>query len=153
MKILIATDGSQFSRKAVEKCCEILGKGNAADIKVISLVERTGPMAAEPFAISSEYYQSVEEDLRNRAKTAVSEAEEILRQNIGGEKLLLEGEVFTGNVKRLIVEEAEKIKANLIVVGSHGRGFFNRLMLGSVSDFVVHHAPCSVLVVRDEEKE
>lgn len=153
MKILIATDGSQFSRKAVEKCCEIIGKGNAADIKVISLVERPMPMATEPFAISGEYYAALEEDLRNQAKHAVSEAEEIIRQNIGGEKLLLEGEVITGNVKRIIVEEAEKTGANLIVMGSHGRGFFNRLMLGSVSDFVVHHASCSVLVVRDEEKE
>lgn len=150
MKILIATDGSDFSRKAVEKCCEFLGNGNGADIKVISLVERPMPMATEPFAISGEYYLALEEDLRSQAKKAVSEAEEIIRKRIGNENLLLEGEVFTGNVKRMIVDEAEKIKADLIIVGSHGRGFFNRIMLGSVSDFVVHHAPCSVLVVRTE---
>ena len=36
MKILIATDGSDFSRKAVEKCCEFLGKGNGANIKIIT---------------------------------------------------------------------------------------------------------------------
>jgi len=150
MKILIATDGSDFSRKAVEKCCEILGKESGAEIKIISLVERPMPMANEPFAISGEYYLALEEDLRRQAKNAVSDAEEIIRKNTGGNKLSLESEVLMGNVKRVIVDEAAKFKADLIVVGSHGRGFFNRLMLGSVSDFVVHHAPCSVLVVKTE---
>ena len=45
------------------------------------------------------------------------------------------------------INETARGKADLIVVGSHGRGFWGRL-LGSVSNGVVHHAPCSVLVVR-----
>jgi len=153
MKILMATDGSAFSRKAVEKCCEILEKGPAAEIKIISLVEPPMPLATEPFAISGDYYLALEEDLRSRAKKAVADAETIIRQKIGGEKLA--GEVMTGNIKQIIVEEAKKFGADLIVVGSHGKGFFDRLILGSVSDFAAHHAPCSVLVVRSngEHKE
>ena len=150
MKILIATDGSDFSRKAIEKCCDFLGKGNDADIKIISLVERQAPMAAEPFAISEDYFLAIEEDLRKQAKKSVAEAEEIIRRKFGSESISVKGEVYTGNVKRIIVDEAEKMKADLLVVGSHGYGFFDRMLLGSVSDFVVHHAPCSVLVVRTE---
>ena len=53
--------------------------------------------------------------------------------------------------KEQIIELAREWGADLIVVGSHGRGFWGRL-LGSVSTGVVHHAPCSVLVVRKREK-
>jgi nucleotide-binding universal stress UspA family protein len=150
MKILIAADGSEFSRKAVEKCCEFLETGNGADIRIISLVERIKPMAAEPFAISEDYFLRMEGDLLKQAEKVVSEAEEIIGKKIGREKVTVEGKVYTGNVKQIIVDEAENFKADLIVVGSHGYGFFDRMLLGSVSNFVVHHAPCSVLVVRSE---
>ena len=56
-------------------------------------------------------------------------------------------EVLRGPPDQQIIEKAKEWKADLIVVGSHGRGFWGRL-LGSVSNGVVHHAPCSVLVVR-----
>jgi nucleotide-binding universal stress UspA family protein len=150
MKILIATDGSDFSRKAVEKCCEILGTGSAAEIKIISLVERVAPMAAEPFAISGDYFLRLEADLKKQAENAVEEAGEIIRQKFGGGNVTIRTAVFTGNVKRIIVDEAKDFKADLIVMGSHGHGFFDRLLLGSVSDFVVHHAPCPVLIVRND---
>jgi nucleotide-binding universal stress UspA family protein len=150
MKILIATDGSDFSRKAVEKCCEILGKGSDAEIKIISLIEHITPMAAEPFAVSADYYREIEENLRKQSEIAVAEAEEIIREKLG-ENFMVGGEVFTGYVKQIIVDEAKKFSADMIVVGSHGKGFFNRKMIGSISDFVVHHAPCSVLVVRSGE--
>ena len=47
-----------------------------------------------------------------------------------------------------IVETAEAIHPDMIVLGSHGYSRWERLLLGSVSDSVVHHAPCSVLIVR-----
>jgi nucleotide-binding universal stress UspA family protein len=150
MKILIATDGSDFSRKAVEKCCEFIQPENGAEIKIISLVERVHPMAAEPFAISEEYYLAVEAGLRKEAGKAVAEAEKIVAEKFGSKTVSIDAEVFTGDVKRTIIDVAENFKPDLMVVGSHGYGFFNRMLLGSVSDFVVHHAPCSVLVVRTE---
>ena len=48
----------------------------------------------------------------------------------------------------MIVEEAQNWEADLIIVGSHGHGFWKRSFLGSTSDKVIHNAPCSVLVVR-----
>jgi len=51
---------------------------------------------------------------------------------------------------RAIVELAIAERPDLLVIGSGGKGFFKRLFSGSVSDYVVHHAPCPVLVVRHD---
>ncbi|MBK8302980.1 MAG: universal stress protein [Chloracidobacterium sp.] len=56
-------------------------------------------------------------------------------------------QIVNGDPGQQLVEIAKAWDADLIVVGSHGRGFWGRL-LGSVSDGVTHHSPCSVLVVR-----
>jgi nucleotide-binding universal stress UspA family protein len=72
---------------------------------------------------------------------------------IGAEKVLTSagltaiGVVLSGNVKEVILEEARKWDADLIVVGSHGRRGFKRFLLGSVSEAVVMNAHCSVVVV------
>jgi nucleotide-binding universal stress UspA family protein len=56
--------------------------------------------------------------------------------------------VWTGQPGESIVSAAQAEDADLVVVGSHGRGVVARILLGSVSDHVVRHAPCPVLVVR-----
>jgi nucleotide-binding universal stress UspA family protein len=56
--------------------------------------------------------------------------------------------VWTGDPGESIVSAAEAESADLVVVGTHGRGTIGRLLLGSVSDHVVRNAPCPVLVVR-----
>ncbi|MBX7172177.1 MAG: universal stress protein [Pyrinomonadaceae bacterium] len=151
MKILIATDGSEFSQKAVVKCCEFVPFGKAPEIKVISVVEGIPPIAAEPFALTSEYYVRLETDLKTFSEKAIKEAEKIIKEKFG-DNAVFETELLTGRVKEVIIEEAKKFGADLIVVGSHGYGFLDRVLLGSISDFVVHHAPCSVLVVREDKK-
>jgi nucleotide-binding universal stress UspA family protein len=59
--------------------------------------------------------------------------------------------VWTGDPGDVIVEAAEAEHAHMVLVGSHGRGPVGRLLLGSVSEFVVRNAPCPVLVVRPRE--
>ena len=59
--------------------------------------------------------------------------------------------VWTGDPGDAIVEAAEAEHAHMVLVGSHGRGPVGRLLLGSVSEFVVRNAPCPVLVVRPRE--
>ena len=62
-----------------------------------------------------------------------------------------EAYVETGDAARAIVDTAEKVKAELVVIGTHGRTGLRRLLLGSVAEKVVRGAPCSVLVVRQPE--
>lgn len=148
MKILLATDGSDFSKAAIEACRNIVADPGNANFKIISAVERPSPIAAEPFAISAEYYNELEEIARKQGKHYVEQAEAQIRAMFPNATLDLTSEVVTGSPARMIVAEAENWGADLIVVGSHGYGFWSRVMLGSVSNAIVHHAPCSVLVVR-----
>ncbi|HEY9787068.1 MAG TPA: universal stress protein [Candidatus Obscuribacterales bacterium] len=65
----------------------------------------------------------------------------------------IEEKVIEGFPKIEIVELAKNLPANLIVMGSHGRHGFNRLVMGSVSSHVLVHADCSVLIVRAQPQE
>lgn len=152
MKILLATDGSDFSKAAIEVCRDVVADSKNAIFKIVSAVERPMPIAAEPFAISAEYYNEMEEVGRKQANHYVEQAEAQVKAMFPNASLDLTSEVVTGSPARMIVAEAEKWGADLIVVGSHGYGFWSRVMLGSVSNAVVHHAPCSVLVVRTSKK-
>lgn len=147
MKILIATDGSEYSKAAVEECCRMVIRPDTADILIVSAFEDTYAMTAEPFAMSAEYYQNLTDRLNELAKGFIEDAARIIRDRFPNSQLRISTEVLRGSPDQQIIEKAKDWKADLIVVGSHGRGFWGRL-LGSVSNGVVHHAPCSVLVVR-----
>lgn len=148
MRILIGTDGSEFSKAAIRECCKFVSLSDETEIKVVSVFEDSYPIAAEPFAVSAEFYQEIVDAAENQAKHFAEEGAEILRGcSKDGGRLKIETKVMRGTAGQQIIEEAEIWKADMIVVGSHGRGFWGR-MLGSVSDAVTHHAPCSVLVVR-----
>jgi nucleotide-binding universal stress UspA family protein len=148
MRILVATDGSEYSKAAIKKCCDMIVDPQKTHVKVISAYEDAYPIAPEPFAISSEFYQEIINAAENQSEEFVSQAADSIRKQFKENALDVSSDILRGSPEQQIVEEAKKWKADLIVVGCHGRGFWGR-MLGSVSDAVVHHAPCSVLVVRN----
>lgn len=148
MKILIATDGSPFSEAAVKRAGDLVANLPDTEIRIVSVYEKLAPMAGEPFGVSREYYQQAEGAARKLSEEAVKQAEAMLRERFPDGKFTLTTEIERGRTARLIVEAAEEWKADLIVMGSHGYGFWERNLMGSVSDAVVHHAPCSVLIVR-----
>ena len=147
MKGLVATEGSKFSNAAINKCCAMLDRSTDTDIRIVA-ASKPAVVPAEPFAISAEYIQALDEDSRMRAEKVVSIAEQEIRRRMPEIGNKLTTTVSSGAPAQVIVDEAEKWGADLIVVGSHGYGFWQRALLGSVSNAVVHHAPCSVLVVR-----
>lgn len=145
MRALIATDGSHFSEIAVEEFCSFFPNLSDSKIKIVSAYRD-----AEPFAVSAEYYQQMADATSKQAGHFAESGAAIIRQSDSHNDLEISIEIMKGPPDKEIVELAADWKADLIVVGSHGRGFWGRL-LGSVSDGVVHHAPCSVLVVRKRE--
>jgi nucleotide-binding universal stress UspA family protein len=147
MKILIATDGSEFSTLAVEECCRLMPNLGASQIKILSVFEAEYGLGAEPFAISAEYIQAIADAAEQKAKHFCASAADLIREKLHDGDLDLTVETMAGPPGKEIVDFAETWGADLIVVGCHGRGFWGR-MIGSVSDVVVHHAPCSVMIVR-----
>lgn len=150
MKILIATDGSEYSRAAIEEGCRMFADGKTPDVKVVSVFENIFPVAGEPFAISADYYQQLEDDAQAQAEKFAADAAEFINENFP--EISATTEVKKGSPERGIIEAAQEWQADLIIVGSHGRGFWGRMMIGSVSDAVMHHAPCSVLIVRRKDE-
>ncbi len=150
MKVLMAAEGSEFSRAAIEKCCEMFAKSSDAEIEIFSVYELLLP-PTEPFAVSADYIQKIDDQSEKQATAVAAQAEEQIRAICPGLANRLTKKVVSGSPERAIVEEAEQRDADLIIVGSHDYGFWKRAWLGSVSNSVMQHAPCSVLVVRKKK--
>jgi nucleotide-binding universal stress UspA family protein len=146
MKILLAVDGSAYSDAAIE---EVLGRPwpSQSEIKVITAFETPLMVGIEPWAATPTYFDQLEIAVRAAAKAIIDGALEKLK-NIKDATLKISSETIQGPPRQVIVEEAERWGADLIIMGSRGLGAWNRLLLGSVSSAVVHHAKCSVEIVR-----
>ncbi len=146
MKILLAVDGSAYSDAAIE---EVLGRPWPAqsEIKVITAFETPLMVGMEPWAVTPTYFDQLQNALRASAKALVDGALEKLKAS-KDTTLKISGGSIEGPPREVIVEEAERWGADLVIMGSRGLSAWNRLLLGSVSSAVVHHAKCSVEIVR-----
>ncbi|MCJ8164214.1 universal stress protein [Pontibacter sp. E15-1] len=146
MKILLATDGSKYSKTATE---EIAGRTFPAnsELRIISVVESSPDYMYSPFIGGMEgYYQEADSIAQKAAKEVVETAAELVREK--NSSLLISTAVIKGPPKQVIIEDADSFVADLIVVGSHGRRGLEKFLLGSVSQSVALHANCSVEIVR-----
>lgn len=147
MKVLFPTDGGKQSNAAIE-AIERLALREGDEIKVISVVDMALPMAIDIYGGFLPDTSDIEKSARENAAKTVAETAEKLKAYIDSGRVTISTDILFGSPDSRIVETAEEWQADLIVVGSHGYSRWERLLLGSVSDSVVHHAPCSVLVVR-----
>lgn len=146
MKILLAVDGSVYSDAAVEEVAKRPWPSQS-ELKVITAAETPVMVSMEPWATAPEYFELIEKSVREAAKAVIESALLKLRKTEDN-KLKISSETIQGPPKQVIIEEAESWGADLIVMGSRGLGTWNRLLMGSVSNSVVHHANCSVEIVR-----
>jgi nucleotide-binding universal stress UspA family protein len=151
MRVLLATDGSKASSAAVE-ALERLRLDDRDQIKVISVVDMAVPSAIDIYGGYLPDTSELEKAAKANAAKVLSESEERLRAFYPERRPQISTELLFGTPESRIVETAEEMKADMIILGSHGYNAWERLLLGSVSNSVVHHAPCSVLVVRAEDK-
>ena len=146
MKILLAVDGSVYSDAAVEELAKRPWPPQS-EVKVITAAELPLPIGMEPWAVSPDYFEELGKSVRKAAQGVIDSA--LLKlKTIADKTLKITSEIIEGSPRQVIVDEAEKWGADLIVMGSRGLGAWNRLLLGSVSSAVVHHAKCSVEIVR-----
>jgi nucleotide-binding universal stress UspA family protein len=150
-KILLATDGSSEAQLAARTAADLAQKTDS-ELHVVyvggegfyetPLVELA---TLEPTWIAREYSDLVSDIARTERELLDEEVQKVLAA--GG--TVTQAHLSMGKAAPEIVALAEEIGAGLIVMGSRGQGGISRALLGSVSESVVKHAHCPVLVVRE----
>jgi nucleotide-binding universal stress UspA family protein len=148
MKILLAVDDSPHSAIAIKEVGARPWPPKSV-VRVLTVVEPVPPPAAELWYDASGVPERIEKELRQRATLLTKKSAGKLMNS----SIKVEPVVRQGDARSVIVEEAGKWSADLIIMGSHGYTGLTRLLLGSVASYVVSHAPCSVEVVRKKEKK
>ena len=145
MKILLCVDCSEHSKVAVQSVQSHCAPQDA-QVRVFQVLQ---PIAMSAAPQMDPMYTPELQDEGSEAKKLVDRIAAGLRSA----GFRAETSVAKGDVRETIVDAAEKWPADLIVVGSHGRGGLRRLLLGSVAEFVARHAPCSVLIARSPKRK
>lgn len=142
MKLLLATDGSKFSDAAMQAVIAQVKRGET-EVRVIHVVDTM----YEPFPEMTAYDVQARHApnlQRGPAEALVEATAELLR----AKGLKATALVAWGDPRPKIIEAAKEWPADMIVLGSHGRTGIEAFLMGSVSDAVARHAPCSVEIVR-----
>lgn len=134
--ILIPVDGSDGSDKAVAQAVE-LAKIYEAKLNFLYVAN------INQLAINAALSQAILEAVKNAGKTILTRAENMVPSEVESENFL-----ETGAPAAVILEFEEKLKADLIVMGSRGLGLVKGVLLGSVSQYITERAKCPVLVVK-----
>jgi nucleotide-binding universal stress UspA family protein len=145
-KILVATDGSEVATKSIQYAVD-LAKQTGATLILLSVVDRGFIIAQSipDMATPTHFIEPIEDYLRQAAEAYLENAEKLCREKrVESEKV-----IRSGHPVEEIVEEAEKLKVDLIVMGSHGKSALKAALLGSVTFGVIHKdTKIPVLVVR-----
>ena len=134
-RIVLATDLSPASAGATDQALE-LACSLRADLLVVSVIDSATSLSSGPVPRM---------DQRRAARELAAQAIVVRGRRMGVGVSFL---VWEGAPGPAIVEAAQSEAADMIIVGTRGRGRVERFVLGSVSDHVVRHAACPVLIVR-----
>ncbi len=138
-RILVAVDGSAFSDTAVDQAISLGGICNS-EIFVISVVD----LYPEQMEVAPALVEKMSKEVRQHLDRAQKKVDE---SDIPCETIVHMG----GAPHQFIIQEAKDKEIDLIVMGTHGRSGIKRVLLGSVAQNVIGHAPCPVLVVPNVE--
>lgn len=142
MKILLAIDGSEPAGAAVR---EVRNRTwpPGSQVRVLAVARPLIPPGE--LALAGAAYDQMTRELMEEAKKVAARAADALQRS----GMTVETVVREGDPRTEIVAEAERLQADLIVLGSKGRTGVARWLMGSVAEYVVRHAPCSVEVARN----
>jgi len=137
MKVLVATDGSEHSMKAVQKALEMAQK-EGAQVTLMSVAY----FSKDDF---DDMPPNIQDKLEAQAAAALKKAKEVFEaQKIHVEAVLEAGVVPANN----ILKRAQEGNYDLLLIGSAGLTGIKRALMGSTAAKVVAQAPCSVMVIR-----
>jgi nucleotide-binding universal stress UspA family protein len=134
MKVLVATDGSEQSMKAVQRGLEMAEQG--AEVVLMSVAY---------YADVDATFFNINEKLEKEARAILDQAKAVFdAKNIKVETILEAGMVPANNIIRRATED----KFDRLIMGSTGKSGFSLALMGSTAAKVVAHAPCEVTIVR-----
>ena len=140
-KILLATDGSEEAELAARTAADLATK-TGSELHLVHVLVLPPETLHDPFGTAAR------EEFEKRERARLDELTEKLEASGGA----VEGAHFrVGSPDAEIVAQAEEVGADVVVLGSRGLGVMRRALMGSVSDSVVRHAHCPILVVREYE--
>jgi nucleotide-binding universal stress UspA family protein len=137
--VLVALDGSPAGQKAFGRAVE-MARAGSAKLHAVYVVE-TGLFSSLPTDNTVEIMYNV---LQKEGESALDKA----KTEAAAHGVTLTTHLKFGHAGSEIVALADKVKADLIIVGSHGKSQTDRLLIGSVSTFIVTHSTVSTMVVR-----
>ena len=150
-KILLATDGSEEAELARTTAVDEANSTNSElHILTVGPWSPDAAYAVGDASFSPQTYEEVSEAIRKEGRDILDDQVRKIEEEGGS---VQEAHLRRGRKDQEIVRLAEEIGAGLIVIGSRGRGGVRRALMGSVSDSVVRHAHCPVLVVRKEKEQ
>jgi nucleotide-binding universal stress UspA family protein len=139
--IVVGTDGSPSAEAAVRRAVEV-ARGSGALVHLVTAYPDI-PSYRERIASTAKRDPI---DLREVAESVLARA----AGELGSRGVEVETHAREGEPASVIMEVAQEQNADLIVVGARGLTAIQRFLLGSVSSKLSHHAPCSVMIVREE---
>ena len=140
-RILVPVDGSETSNTGLVEALK-LGRDDNSRIRLLHIIDDTVAFST-PDGAGANY---VLDALRKSGKDVLAgAADRARRAKLEAETDMVEN--FTGRVADAIVEQAKRWRADLIVMGTHGRRGFDRLLIGSNAELVVRHSSVPVLLV------
>jgi nucleotide-binding universal stress UspA family protein len=146
-RILLATDGSEEAQLATLRAVD-LAQSTDSELHVVHV--GVVPLFLESYPGTLGYYGKLYEEIEEESRERLRELSwrvKVAGGTVAGSHLRM------GEVDLEIVALAEELRADLIVMGCRGHRGIRRAIEGSISDGVIRHAPCPVLVVRPEKEQ
>lgn len=146
-RILVAADGSAPSGRALAAALR-LAKEQRAKLRIVHVADVLPPANVEPMYVDFESYRDA--ILTGARAVITSAAAQAKRARVKAETRLVE--TVTHDASGEIIAQATRFRADLIVLGTHGRTGLARMFLGSVAEGVVRHSSVAVLLIRSAAK-
>ncbi|KAK9054953.1 hypothetical protein SSX86_026032 [Deinandra increscens subsp. villosa] len=146
--MIVGVDESEQSFYALEWALDHFFVPSASNhpFNLIIVNSKPTPVSSLGFSVPGvDILSHVDVDLKNIANRVVEKAKELcISKSVNDAKL----EIVEGDARNVLCDAVERHHATILAVGSHGHGAIKRAVLGSVSDYVTHHAHCTVMIVK-----
>ncbi len=140
MKILVPIDGSDNSKLALEKAKE-LAKLTNGEIMILTVIK---DVSSQLYTLENKDREEIKRVFEEQGAEVIRESEELIK----GCTDKIKTKILKGDPAQEIIKMAEEGEYDLIIMGNRGLNAFSRVMIGSVSNKVLHHVNTSVLIVK-----